>query len=88
MTTRYCVRHQLGLCPEQDPAQRAEPLLLTDAEGHTLELRFECARCGMAVFLRDRQAELAAPCGGARAPRAARRRSPAERRPRANRRGR
>jgi putative protease len=51
MTTRYCLKHQLGLCP-RDGATAPDPLTLTDAEGHVLELRFDCAACRMAVWLR------------------------------------
>ncbi len=52
MTTRYCLRHQLGMCPKQDSSQRAGSLYLTDSEGHRLELRFDCGRCEMQVWLR------------------------------------
>lgn len=45
MTTKYCLRRQLGMCGSDDP------LTLVDAEGHRLELRFDCQRCGMEVWL-------------------------------------
>ena len=52
MTTRYCLKHQLGLCPRLcDPEPLAEPLSLLDEEGHRLELRFECADCQMEIYL-------------------------------------
>lgn len=44
MTTRYCLRHQLDMCGDD------APLTLVDNEGHRLELRFDCKRCGMEVF--------------------------------------
>ena len=47
MTTRYCVRRQIGKCG------RGDPLTLIDAEGRRLELRFDCERCAMEVWLRD-----------------------------------
>ena len=50
MTTRYCVRHQLGLCPQQG-AHTAAPLFLTDMAGDRLELRFACDRCEMLVIV-------------------------------------
>ncbi len=50
MTTRYCIRHQVNLCPKQG-AHRAAPLYLTDMEGNRLELRFACDRCEMDVIL-------------------------------------
>jgi putative protease len=46
MTTRYCIREQLGLCG----AGVAEPLTLIDDEGRRLELRFDCDRCAMEVY--------------------------------------
>ncbi len=55
MTTRYCLKHQLGLCPQQGKSSRIpEPLFLEDAEGHKLEVRFDCARCEMELYLIDR----------------------------------
>ena len=52
MTTRYCIRHQLGICPKFGKDPRAqEKLYLVDMEGNELELRFDCARCEMQVFL-------------------------------------
>jgi len=52
MTTRYCLKHQLDLCPKDHPTDPpAEPLFLRDEEGHRLELRFNCARCEMEIYL-------------------------------------
>jgi putative protease len=52
MTTRYCLKQQLGLCPRECAAEPlAEPLALIDEEGHRLELRFECAGCHMEIYL-------------------------------------
>lgn len=45
MTTKYCLRRQFGTCGKNDP------LTLTDAEGHRLELRFDCKQCVMEVWL-------------------------------------
>lgn len=51
MTTRYCLKFELGWCPKEGSRQRpAEPLVLVDAEGHRLELRFDCRRCLMEVY--------------------------------------
>ncbi len=47
MTTRYCIREQLGLCG----SGIAEPLTLIDDEGRRLELRFDCEHCAMEVWL-------------------------------------
>lgn len=50
MTTRYCLRRQLDMCPGK---ALAEPLFLIDADGNRLELRFDCEACGMEVYLAD-----------------------------------
>jgi putative protease len=54
MRTRYCLKHQLGLC-SGDPASRkdpgwAEPLSLVDEDGRRYRLRFRCAECEMEVI--------------------------------------
>jgi putative protease len=48
MRSKYCVRHELGLCPKQKPGLRAEPLFLRNA-GKRLRLDFHCATCEMTV---------------------------------------
>ncbi len=51
MTTRYCLKYELGICPKQKPTQKvSEPLMLVDEQGTRLELRFDCARCEMQVW--------------------------------------
>lgn len=47
MTTRYCLKNQIGLCS----GDATEPLFLIDAEGHRFELRFDCGRCEMEIFI-------------------------------------
>ena len=42
MTTKYCLRRQLGLC---EPT--AAPLVLEDEDGRQFRLRFLCGPCGM-----------------------------------------
>jgi hypothetical protein len=55
MTTRHCLKHQLGLCPAGGAAESPdEPLTLTDVEGNRLTLEFDCARCEMGVYLQSR----------------------------------
>ena len=51
MTTRYCIRYQLDLCPKlQHPAKKLqEPLKLKDAH-HTYRLEFDCRQCRMMVI--------------------------------------
>jgi 23S rRNA 5-hydroxycytidine C2501 synthase len=50
MTTKYCLRKELGLC-RHDGSQPAEPLILEDEDGHPFELQFRCGPCGMDIFL-------------------------------------
>ena len=48
MRTRYCLRHELGLCPKQRPHTRPAPLFLRN-NGRLLRLDFDCAACEMTV---------------------------------------
>ncbi len=48
MRTKYCLRHELGLCPKQMPGVRPEPLFLRN-NGRRLRLDFDCAACEMTV---------------------------------------
>jgi len=48
MRTKYCVRHQLGLCPKQGRVKKAEPLFLLNGK-QRLCLSFDCAVCEMTV---------------------------------------
>ena len=48
MRTKYCVRHQLGLCPKQGKVKKAEPLFLRNGK-ERLCLTFDCAVCEMTV---------------------------------------
>lgn len=55
MTTRYCIRHQLDMCPK---AQRSghsvkEPLRLRDAH-HTYRLEFDCRQCRMFLIMESK----------------------------------
>jgi putative protease len=51
MTSRYCVRRQLGICgrEKQGPGAEAEPLLLCDNTGCYV-LQFDCEHCEMLVL--------------------------------------
>jgi 23S rRNA 5-hydroxycytidine C2501 synthase len=44
MTTKYCLRRQLGLCEPN-----AAPLVLEDEDGRRFRLRFLCGPCGMEI---------------------------------------
>ena len=48
MRTKYCVRHELGLCPKQRPGTRPDPLFLLN-NGRRLRLDFDCRSCEMIV---------------------------------------
>ena len=48
MRSKYCVRHELGLCPKQGKVKKAEPLFLRNGEKR-LQLSFDCAVCEMTV---------------------------------------
>ena len=48
MRTKYCIRHQLGLCPKQGKVKKAEPLFLRNGK-ERLQLSFDCAVCEMTV---------------------------------------
>lgn len=52
MTTRYCIRYQLDLCPKLQKQRLSikEPLHLRDAH-HTYRLEFDCRQCRMSLIL-------------------------------------
>jgi putative protease len=51
MTTKYCLRHQLGLCLKQGGGDSVhEPLTLVDEQGRRLRLRFDCTACRMEIY--------------------------------------
>lgn len=49
MTTRYCIKHQLGIC--KDPKYKG-PMMLIDDEGNKFTLKFDCEKCEMGIWLR------------------------------------
>lgn len=50
MTTKYCLRKQLRLCPQKGQGDTAEPLLLEDEDGNLLRIQFLCGSCGMDLY--------------------------------------
>ncbi len=54
MTTRHCIRHELGLCPREGGGQKAEDLWLVDDMGRRFRLTFDCAGCHMEVWMGTR----------------------------------
>ena len=54
MTTQYCLRDQLGLCPRQGKSRAyKEPFYLVDAQGHRFEVEFDCQACQMVIRFTD-----------------------------------
>ena len=50
MTTKCCLRYQLGYCLKSGNARKfAEPLYLTDEDGRKFRLEFDCDSCEMRV---------------------------------------
>lgn len=54
MTTKYCLRQQLGLCGGPNKSPSAEPLFLIDDDGNQLRLEFRCDDCGMDIYFQTR----------------------------------
>ena len=50
MTTKYCLRRQLKLCPGPSSKSSAEPLILQDEDDRQYQLHFLCGPCGMEIF--------------------------------------
>jgi putative protease len=55
MTTKHCIKHQLGYCArfslsKNTPPARPQELALVDEQGNRYPLRFNCARCEMEVY--------------------------------------
>jgi putative protease len=52
MTTKHCIKYELGGCPHQKrPISFDEPLYLVDEDGLRLRLAFNCRDCLMDVYL-------------------------------------
>ena len=52
MSTKYCIRNQMGMCNE-DKTQNT-PLYLADENKNILKCTFDCKRCGMNIYLNKR----------------------------------
>ena len=50
MRTKYCIRHELGLCPIHQGAKDSGPLFLVN-NGQRFALHFDCRNCEMTVTL-------------------------------------
>lgn len=51
MTTKLCLRRELGLCADGRKSPVKEPWILEDEEGRQYEVRFRCGSCGMEIRL-------------------------------------
>ncbi|MDE6715517.1 MAG: hypothetical protein K2J74_03445, partial [Muribaculaceae bacterium] len=51
MTSRYCLRRELGACKKTPSGKQfKEPLKLRSSDGRILTLNFDCANCQMQVY--------------------------------------
>jgi putative protease len=50
MTTKYCLRQELGLCDGKGKGTPAEPLVLLDEDDREYEVKFQCGKCGMEII--------------------------------------
>lgn len=56
MTTRYCLRRELGHCLKTPKGKEWRgPLTITDASGTSFLTEFDCRACEMNLFLADRK---------------------------------
>lgn len=51
MTTKLCLRKELGLCSGPGAKSPAEPMILEDQDGRRYPLRFRCGPCGMEILI-------------------------------------
>jgi 23S rRNA 5-hydroxycytidine C2501 synthase len=51
MTTKLCLRKELGLCSGPGAKSPAEPMILEDQDGRRYPLRFRCGPCGMEISI-------------------------------------
>ncbi len=54
MRNRYCIKHQLDMCPKYGGKAFAAPLFLVDQDGNRFKLLFDCEVCEMEVHLESR----------------------------------
>jgi len=57
MTTKLCLRRELGLCTGKQTRSAQRLWTLEDEDGRRYEVRFRCGPCGMEVRLPDRPQE-------------------------------
>jgi 23S rRNA 5-hydroxycytidine C2501 synthase len=57
MTTKLCLRKELGLCKGHGAKTPAEPMILEDEDGLRYPVRFRCGPCGMEILLERGRSE-------------------------------
>jgi putative protease len=50
MTTKHCLRRQLGLCERKGTKNTAEAMILEDEDGRQFNVEFRCGLCGMNIY--------------------------------------
>ena len=55
MTTRYCLRRELGACRRESTGRRLPDKLYLRADGFTLEVKCDCKRCEMMLEVVERR---------------------------------
>jgi len=50
MTTKQCLRRQLGLCERKGTKNTAEAMILEDEDGRQFNVEFRCGLCGMTIY--------------------------------------
>ena len=50
MTTKYCLKNELGLCKTAGQGGKVEPLILIDEDGKKFQIEFRCGICSMDIF--------------------------------------
>jgi len=57
MTTKLCLRKELGICPGHQPTPSDRPWTLQDQDGRQYRVRFRCGPCGMDIYAPPTSAE-------------------------------
>jgi len=50
MTTRYCLKKELGWCPHESKKKITEPFYLVNEHGNRFRLEFDCGICEMHIY--------------------------------------
>lgn len=50
MTTKYCIKQELGLCEGKKRTGTTETMFLEDEDGRQFNVEFNCGKCGMTIY--------------------------------------